>query len=94
MLITQEQLKAKIDEKLASVQVLDVHTHLFPASFDGLLLWGIDEILTYHYLIAEYFHSSMDYEQFFQSPKAEQADLVWQTLPWSAHLSAKPSVAC
>ena len=81
MLITQEQLKAKIDEKLASVQVLDVHTHLFPASFDGLLLWGIDEILTYHYLIAEYFrYSSMDYEQFFQLPKAEQADLVWQTL--------------
>ena len=24
----------------------------FPAEFTGMLLWGIDEILTYHYLIA------------------------------------------
>jgi len=36
-----------------STRVVDVHTHLYPASFGGLLLRGIDELLTYHYLIAE-----------------------------------------
>jgi hypothetical protein len=34
---------------------IDVHTHLFPQSHGDLLLCGIDELLTYHYLVAEYF---------------------------------------
>jgi hypothetical protein len=34
---------------------IDVHTHLFSQSHGGLLLCGIDELLTYHYLVAEYF---------------------------------------
>lgn len=75
------ELKAIIDEQLANLEIVDVHTHLFPADFDGLLLWGIDEILTYHYLIAEFFrYSSLDYREFFRLPKARQAELVWQTL--------------
>ena len=81
MSITRDQLKTIIDEKLAVVEIVDLHTHLFSADFDGMLLWGIDEILTYHYLIAEYFrYSQMDYADFFQLPKDQQADLVWHTL--------------
>jgi len=80
-LITREQLPLVIAEKLNGVQVVDMHTHLFPADFTGLLLWGMDEILTYHYLIAEYFrYSQQPYQEFFQLPKAKQADLVWRTL--------------
>ena len=79
--ITRDQLKTAIDEALARVEVVDMHTHLFPAEFSGMLLWGIDEVLTYHYLIAEYFRcSQMDCDRFFTLPKARQAELVWQAL--------------
>jgi len=79
--INGEQLKAILGEKLAGVQVVDMHTHLFSADFDEMLLWGIDEVLTYHYLIAEYFrYSPLDYGEFFQLPKEKQADEVWRTL--------------
>ena len=81
MSINGEQLKAILGEKLAGVQVVDMHTHLFSADFDEMLLWGIDEVLTYHYLIAEYFrYSPLDYGEFFQLPKEKQADEVWRTL--------------
>jgi len=46
-----------------------------------LLLWGVDELITYHYLIAEMFrYDNMPYEQYFSMPKREQADLIWKTL--------------
>jgi len=37
------------------VQVVDVHTHLLPPTHGQQLLWGIDEMLCYHYLVAELF---------------------------------------
>jgi len=40
--IRRDQLKTIIDEKLAVVEIVDLHTHLFSADFDGMLLWGID----------------------------------------------------
>ncbi len=81
MRITPHQLKFVIDKELEKVQVTDVHTHLFPEAFGQMLLFGIDEVLTYHYLIAEFFRNSkMGYEEFFQLPQTKQADLVWQTL--------------
>jgi hypothetical protein len=44
-------------------------------------LSGIDELLTYHYLVAEAFRSArITYERFWRMSKTEQADLVWQTL--------------
>src|SRR5688572_24842888 len=39
----------------------------------GLLLWGIDELITYHYLIAEVFRvvpaTKLPYEQFWKMSK-------------------------
>jgi len=44
-------------------------------------LFGIDELLTYHYLVAEMFRSArVAYDQFWRMSKTQQADLVWQTL--------------
>ena len=76
--------------------VVDMHTHLYPPSFgtpvanptavdpDGLLLWGVDELVTYHYLIAEVYRvvpaDRLPYEQFWQMTKAEQADHIWKHL--------------
>eukprot|EP00756_Hemistasia_phaeocysticola_P013073 Hpha_TRINITY_DN15249_c3_g3::TRINITY_DN15249_c3_g3_i1::g.64999::m.64999 len=80
---TEQQLGAFIEEKMRSVEVIDVHTHLFPPSHGDLMLWGIDELLTYHYLVSEFFMvapSSLTHAAFFAKPKAEQAALVWEYL--------------
>jgi len=54
---------------------------LFPPRFNELCLWGIDELLTYHYLTAEALRSARTtYQQFWAMSKTEQADLVWKTL--------------
>ena len=47
----------------------------------GLLLWGIDDLLVYHYLVAEAFrYLDMPYEKFWALPKTAQADLIWDAL--------------
>lgn len=58
-----------------------MHTHLFPPSFAKMGLWGIDELLTYHYLEAEFFRSSrMTPEQYWSRSKVERADAIWRAL--------------
>ena len=43
--------------------VYDIHTHLYAPAFGDLLLWGIDDLLVYHYLVAEGFrHWDLPYE--------------------------------
>ncbi|SDC68106.1 hypothetical protein SAMN02799630_01164 [Paenibacillus sp. UNCCL117] len=81
-ILTEEKLNAFIHETVRQTPVTDIHTHLFAESFDDLLLWGIDELLTYHYLIAEMFrfHPDLPYDTFWGMSKQEQADLIWQTL--------------
>lgn len=45
------------------------------------MLWGIDELLTYHYLIGETIRATaVPYERFWSLSQAEQADLIWRTL--------------
>lgn len=81
MYVTPQQLSFVVRKALDDVKIVDVHTHLFAAEFGGLALYGIDELLTYHYLVAEFFRfSSMEYAAFFELPKTRQADLIWQTL--------------
>lgn len=61
--------------------VFDMHTHLFPPAFGDLMRWGIDDLLTYHYLVAELMRfTDMRPGQYQQMPKGAQADLVWDTL--------------
>lgn len=61
--------------------ITDIHTHLFAPSFGNLLLWGIDELLTYHYLVAEFFRTTeMPYSNFWNMSKKEQANAIWQAL--------------
>jgi hypothetical protein len=71
----------QIEEIVMSTPVVDVHTHLYDPAFNQLLLWGIDELLVYHYLVAEVFRQSdIPYDKFWALPKAGQADLIWRTL--------------
>ena len=53
-----DQIHSTVEDVLATTQYIDMHTHLFPPSFGKLGLWGIDELLTYHYLEAEFFRFS------------------------------------
>jgi hypothetical protein len=75
------ELHTQVEIIVNSTSVMDVHTHLFPADFSGLCLFGIDELLTYHYLTAEAFRSMrISHDRFWGMSKADQADLVWKTL--------------
>ena len=61
--------------------VIDVHTHLYYPSYERVLLWGIDELLTYHYLVAEVFrYIDMPYADFWRMDKRAQADLIFRVL--------------
>ena len=80
---TPEAIEAAVRKAVADVTVTDIHTHLFPPSHGKLLLWGIDEMLTYHYLVAELFTiapRSLSPEAFWKMPKREQADAVWENV--------------
>src|SRR4051812_16449342 len=63
---TAAGLERMVTRALAKQPIVDMHTHLYPPSFGtpvanksgkvddgGFMLWGLDELLTYHYLIAE-----------------------------------------
>lgn len=75
------KLRRQVDEIISTVPVVDLHTHLFAPQFGDLSLWGIDDLLNYHYLIAELFrYSRTTPAEFWRMEKRVQADLIWQTL--------------
>src|SRR5688572_13433539 len=75
------QVAQWVDEAISSTGVYDLHTHLYPANFGKFMLWGIDELLTYHYLIGETVRASrVPYEKFWAMAKPQQADFIWRTL--------------
>jgi hypothetical protein len=75
------KLWREVETAVNTTAAIDVHTHIFPPEFDELCRYGIDELLTYHYLIAETFRSTTVTPQaFWQMTRAEQADLIWATL--------------
>lgn len=77
----QNSIDQWIDQAISSTPVYDLHTHVYPANFANYMLWGIDELLTYHYLVAETMRfTSMPYEQYWNMNKTQQADLIWKTL--------------
>lgn len=95
-MLSAESIPSAVDQAVAAAPVWDLHTHLFPASFGsphgrsveadpkGLMSWGIDELLTYHYLIAEVmregFADGLTPDAFFGMSQSEQADLIWRKL--------------
>lgn len=80
-LVQAADLQRHVEEAVEQTPVIDVHTHLYPGSFQSLCLWGIDELVNYHYLIAELFRSSTATpQQFWELTKPQQADLIWEAL--------------
>lgn len=79
--LTADRIESAVRDALTSTQFIDIHTHLYPPAFGNIGLWGIDELLTYHYLEAEFFrHSDVAPEQYWSLSKRDQADAIWRTL--------------
>jgi hypothetical protein len=71
----------QIENVVMTTPITDIHTHLHEPAFKDLLLSGIDELLTYHYLIAESFrYLDLPYTKFWSLAKADKAELIWNTL--------------
>ena len=86
-----------VNRVVTAQPVTDMHTHVYSPGFGtpvangagesdpaGLLLYGVDELLTYHYLVAEVYRvvpaTKLPYEQFWKMPKRQQADHIWKHL--------------
>ena len=93
--LTLESLPKVVRRHVMDVQAIDVHTHLLPPSHGSLLLFGIDQLLTYHYLVAELFmvmpldspldsvsgpNAAPTADEFFAWSKPRQAELVFDEL--------------
>ncbi len=77
----RSRLAKEVEQAVAQTPVYDIHTHLYDPAFGELLLWGIDDLLTYHYLVAEVFRqSNLPYEKFWKLSKTQQADAIWHAL--------------
>ena len=96
-LLQHAQIPSVVASVVQAQPVVDMHTHLYSPAFGtpvpnasgqtdgaGLLLWGLDELLTYHYLVAEVFRvvpaSVLPYEQYWKMTKTQQADHIWKHL--------------
>ena len=76
-----DHIRSLVAEVVDRTPVFDIHTHLYDPAFGELLLWGIDELLVYHYLIAEGFRQfDLPCETFWAMTKTQQADAIWNAL--------------
>ena len=81
MEVRANELPKVVTELVREARVADVHTHLYPPKRKELLLRGIDDLLTYHYLLVETLrYGKIKPNDFFTLSKEEQADEVWKTL--------------
>lgn len=78
--LAQEQIRERTRQIVDETPVFDIHTHLYSPPFGDLLLWGPDELVTYHYLIAEVSRTdrAVSPEQYYAMSKADQAAHIWQ----------------
>eukprot|EP01045_Picozoa_sp_COSAG04_P021513 COSAG04_NODE_2323_length_4332_cov_8.915595_1_plen_131_part_00 len=86
--LTLEELEPAVRKAVAEQPIVDLHTHLMPPSFDEMMLWGVDELLTYHYLVCEFFQTATDIrpDEFFALPKVRPLLLPCPSpLPASVH---------
>lgn len=81
LITSSTQLQSFVSRTVNETAITDIHTHLYAPQFGDLLLYGIDEQLTYHYLISEVMrHSSLSYDAFWALSKQEQAEHIWRVL--------------
>ncbi|HSW46426.1 MAG TPA: glucuronate isomerase, partial [Phycisphaerae bacterium] len=80
-IVDVERLRRSVRDIVDRAPVLDMHTHIYAPPFGELLLWGIDELLIYHYVLAEMFRTApLPYDRFWAMSKTGQADYIWKHL--------------
>jgi hypothetical protein len=82
-IVAEHDIAQAVSDAVAAEQVIDLHTHLFPPSHGALMLWGCDALLTYHYLLAEYFISALNPpspESFYRFARARVLALLSDAL--------------
>lgn len=76
-----DRIEHVVREMLRDVPAIDVHTHLYMPSLGPIGLWGIDRLVTYHYLEAELFRSSsITADEYRALSEREKADAIWRAL--------------
>jgi len=74
------QVEEAVKQEVEAAEAVDMHTHLFPTGH-GAMRYGIDALLTYHYLVSEYLQTSRHSPEEFNSlPESTQAECVWEGL--------------
>ena len=77
----REAISAAVGRSVRETSVYDIHPPLYDPAFGELLLWGIDDQLVYHYLVAEAFrHFDIGYDDFWRLVKEDQAQMIWNAL--------------
>jgi hypothetical protein len=80
-ILSAEQILPAVEAELKATPFIDIHTHLFQPSLGDNGLWGIDNLITYHYLEAEVFRSSrMTPAEYFGLSRRAKADAIWRAL--------------
>eukprot|EP00927_Polykrikos_kofoidii_P053507 TRINITY_DN4811_c0_g1_i1.p1 TRINITY_DN4811_c0_g1~~TRINITY_DN4811_c0_g1_i1.p1 ORF type:complete len:965 (+),score=116.25 TRINITY_DN4811_c0_g1_i1:51-2897(+) len=82
IIVEESHLREAVLQEVEATEAVDVHTHLFPASYGPQLMqYGIDAMLTYHYLVAEYLSTAKELPDYFYSlPRKEKANRIWEAL--------------
>ncbi len=74
-------LGSLVERIVDETPIVDMHTHLYSEQFGDIGLWGLDELINYHYLIAENFRCSpISYREFWEMDRARQAETIWRSL--------------
>ena len=77
----RESLNKRVGDIMNETKAIDIHTHLFAPEMFPLLLSGSDNLLSYHYLIEEYFRNSrIKPADFWNLPIQSRAELIWKSL--------------
>jgi hypothetical protein len=79
--LRKDEVAQVVSKAVEDARVVDVHTHLYPGCCGDLLLRGIDDLLTYHYLVVETLrYGKMRPSELLAMGKEAQADEIWRTL--------------
>src|SRR5271166_3629129 len=79
--LSSAQIQTAVENELNATPFVDMHTHLFMPSLGDLGAWGIDDLVTYHYLEAERLRSSgISPQEYWSFSKRAKADSIWRAL--------------
>lgn len=81
LLTLPRQVGEAVQQEVDAAEAIDIHTHLFPTGYGSLMEYGIDAMLTYHWLEAQYLSTSTELpEDFKELSREERAERIWEGL--------------